>query len=125
MRETFPEGVYMDCKPNPGFVSQNETCSGGFSVNNYLVQDVICCYRVQGANARPWGSCAVVQGDYPFLSTFAYPLAVAGTDIVSVACCTRSLLSANAQYNNDCSAAQLAGYPLYLGTTTLALSVRP
>jgi hypothetical protein len=46
---TFPEGIYLDCAPNPGLVGQNETCKGGFSVNAYLQLDVTCCFRTIGA----------------------------------------------------------------------------
>jgi hypothetical protein len=50
---TFPEGIYLDCAPNPALVGQNETCKGGFSINAYLQQDVTCCFRTQGAR----GAC--------------------------------------------------------------------
>eukprot|EP00775_Hariotina_reticulata_P001857 gene1857-2193_t len=57
-RQTFPEGIYMDCSPDPAFVGETETCKGGFSLNGYLQQDVICCFRSQvarGGYALPGG----------------------------------------------------------------------
>jgi hypothetical protein len=74
-----------------------------------------------GAHTTAWGGCAPVKGDYPFTTSFAYPLTATGSDRISVACCTRSLLDASAY--SSCNTATLAGYPLYLGTTTLSIRI--
>lgn len=48
LRQTFPEGVYLNCTPNPVFVGQNETCVGGFSLDQYLQLDTTCCFKTVG-----------------------------------------------------------------------------
>jgi hypothetical protein len=62
-----------------------------------------------------------VKGDYPFTTDFSYPLTATGSDRISVACCTRSLLD-DSPYPS-CNQATVAGYPTYLGTTTLSIRI--
>lgn len=97
------------------------TCSVGFSLNNYLQTDVVCCRTVDGSNPKPWGGCAEVGSTYPYLASISYATAAPGADAVTIACCTKSLLDASAF--GTCDQATLAGFPLYLGTTTLSLEI--